>query len=202
MARTPKVVEDRRDQIIEAAMQVFAQKGFTRATNKDIAREAGITPGLIYYYFESKEDLLKTIIETRSPAQLITTLPPQVFELPPEIFLHMLIMRALSIIESEQLIQLIRMLLPELMHNAEMAPIIFSIIQRILEFLGTYFETQVEKGTLRRVNGVLTAQIMVGAVFSFVLRRQILRDPTALEFTHDQIAEVVSETVLQGILPR
>ena len=132
----------------------------------------------------------------------MTTLPPQAFELPPEIFLRMLILRVLSIVESEQLIQLIRMLLPELMHNAEMAPIIFSIVQRILKFLGTYFEIQVEKGTLRRVNGVLTAQMMVGAVFSFVLRRQIIRDPIALKYTHEQIAEVVSETILQGILPR
>ena len=202
MARTPKVVEDRRDQIIDAAMQVFAQKGFSRATNKDIAREAGITPGLIYYYFESKEDLLKTIIETRSPAQLITTLPPQVFELSPEIFLRMLILRALSIIESEKLIQLVRMLLPEVVHNTEVAPIIFSMIQRLLEFLGKYFGAQMEKGALRRVDGVLTAQVMVGSVFGFVLRRQILRDPIALEYTHEQIAEVISETVLQGILPR
>jgi AcrR family transcriptional regulator len=202
MARTPKVVEDRRDQIIDAAMQVFAQKGFSRATNKDIAREAGITPGLIYYYFESKEALLKMIIETRSPAQLITTLPPQVFELSPEIFLRMLILRALSIIESEKLIQLVRMLLPEVVHNTEVAPIIFSMIQRFWEFLGKYFEAQMEKGALRRVDGVLTAQVMVGSVFGFVLRRQILRDPTALEYTHEQIAEVVSETVLQGILPR
>jgi AcrR family transcriptional regulator len=202
MARTPKVVEDRRDQIIDAAMQVFAQKGFIRATNKDIAREAGITPGLIYYYFDSKEDLLKTIIETRSPAQLMTTLPPQIFELPPENFIRMLILRALSIIETEQLIQLVRMLLPEVVHNTGVAPIIFSMIQRFWEFLGKYFEAQMEKGALRRVDGVLTAQVMVGSVFGFVLRRQILRDPTALEYTHEQIAEVVSETVLQGILPR
>jgi AcrR family transcriptional regulator len=47
MPRTPKVVEDRREQIIDAAMRVFAQKGFSGATNKDIAHEAGITPGLI-----------------------------------------------------------------------------------------------------------------------------------------------------------
>ena len=202
MARTPKVVEDRRDQIVDAAMQVFAQKGFTRATNKDIAQEAGITPGLIYYYFESKEDLLKTIIETRSPAQLMTTLHPQVFELPPEVFLRMLILRALSIIESEQLIQLVRMLLPEVVHNTEVASIVFSMFQRILEFLGKYFEAQVENGALRSVDGVLTAQIMVGSVFGFVLRRQILCDPAAMEYTHQQIAEVVSETVLKGILPR
>ena len=202
MARTPKVVEDRRDQIIDAAMQVFAQKGFIRATNKDIAREAGITPGLIYYYFDSKEDLLKTIIETRSPAQLMTTLPPQVFELPPEIFIRMLILRAFSIIETDQFIQLIRMILPEVVHYTELAPIIFPMIQRLLEFLGKYFELQMEKGALRRLDGVLTAQIMVGSVFVFVLRRQILHDPIALEYSHEQIAEVVSETVLQGILPR
>ncbi len=54
MARTPKVVEDRSEQIIDAALRVFARKGFTKATNKDIAREAGITPGLIYYYFREQ----------------------------------------------------------------------------------------------------------------------------------------------------
>jgi len=202
MARTPKVVEDRRDQIIDAAMQVFAQKGFIKATNKDIAREAGITPGLIYYYFDSKEDLLKTIIETRSPAQLMTTLPPQIFELPPEIFIPMLILRALNIIETEQFIQLVRMLLPEVVHNTGVAQIIFPMIRRLLEFLGKYFEVQMGKGALRRLDGVLTAQFMVSSVFVFVLRRQILHDPIALEYSHEQIAEVVSETVLQGILPR
>lgn len=202
MARTPKVVEDRRDQLIDAAMRVYSQKGFTRATNKDIAREAGITPGLIYYYFESKEALLKAIIETRSPAQLMTTLPPQALELPPQLFLRMLILRALSIIESEQLIQLIRMLLPEMAHNSEMASVTTATIQRILEFLGSYFEKQVGKGALRPIDGVLTAQVTIGSVLAFVLRRQIIRDPVALAYTHEQIAEAVSETVLQGILPR
>jgi AcrR family transcriptional regulator len=202
MARTPKGVEDRRDQIIDAAMRVFAQKGFTRATNKDIAREAGITPGLIYYYFENKKDLLKAIIETRSPALLLTTLPLQVFELPPEVFLRMLISRALSIIEGKQLIQLVRMLLPEAIYNTEVASIVNSMIQRLLEFLGKYFESQVQIGALLNVDGVLIAQITVGSVFVFVLRRQILCDPVVLEYTHEQIAEAVSETVLKGILPR
>jgi AcrR family transcriptional regulator len=202
MARTPKGVEDRRDQIIDAAMRVFAQKGFTRATNKDIAREAGITPGLIYYYFENKKDLLKAIIETRSPALLTTTLPLQVFELPPEVFLRMLIPRALSIVESKQLIQLVRMLLSEVIHNTEVASIVSSMIQRVMEFLGKYFESQVQIGALVSVDGVLIAQITLGSVFGFVIRRQILCDPAALVYTHEQIAEAVSETVLKGILPR
>ena len=83
MPRTPKVVEDRREQIIDAAMRVFAQKGFMKATNKDVAREAGITPGLIYYYFESKEALLKAVLEERSPIQVVSTITPEMLEQPP-----------------------------------------------------------------------------------------------------------------------
>src|SRR5260370_34870129 len=111
MARTPKVVEDRRDQIIDAAMRIFAQKGFIKATNKDIAREAGITPGLIYYYFESKEALLKAILEARSPVRLLTTMSPRALDLPPEIFLRFVIQQELHIIDSENFLGLIRVCL-------------------------------------------------------------------------------------------
>src|SRR5437868_12703689 len=111
MARTPKVVEDRREQIIDAAMRVFSQKGFTRATNKDIAREAGITPGLIYHYFENKEALLRAIIEARSPLGLISSLSPQTLMLPPEVFLRFIIFQILGYVDEEKLFQLLRMFL-------------------------------------------------------------------------------------------
>ncbi len=202
MARTPKVVEDRRDQIIDAAMRVFAQKGFTRATNKEIAREAGITPGLIYYYFDSKEALLKAIIETRSPVQLISSLPPQTLELPPEIFLRMMALRVLSIVESENFIRLIRMLLPEILHNPGMASIAVPFFQRVFEFVGTYFEAQMKKGALRGTDSSLIAQVMIGTFMAFVLRRQILQDQLALQYSHEQIADAVVDTVLNGVVSR
>ncbi|MGZ3610728.1 MAG: hypothetical protein ACXVBU_11770 [Ktedonobacteraceae bacterium] len=59
-----------------------------------------------------------------------------------------------------------------------------------------------EKGVLRRGDSLQTAQIMVGSVLIFVLRRHILHDPDALEYSQEQIADIVSDTVLQGILPR
>lgn len=52
--------ESKRQQIIDAALHVFASKGFEKATNKDIADEAKIaSPGLIYHYFKDKGDLFK-----------------------------------------------------------------------------------------------------------------------------------------------
>jgi AcrR family transcriptional regulator len=135
MARTPKVVEDRREQIIDAAMRAFSQKGYSRATNKDIAREAGITPGLIYHYFENKEALFKAIIEERSPLKLINSLPQQVFTMPPDVFLRFLIIQVLGIVEEERFGQLFRVIFSELIYNTKITQLVTGILQRAIGFL-------------------------------------------------------------------
>jgi len=202
MARTPKVVEDRREQIIDAAMRVFSQKGFTRATNKDIAREAGITPGLIYHYFENKEALLKAIVEGRSPLRLVSSLSPQVLMLPPEVFLRFMILQVLGIVEGENFVQLLRVLLPEVIHNPTMSQVGTGVLQRVLGFLASYFASKMDAGELCQADSSLTAQVLMGCVVGFVLRRQILLDQLALEYSHEEIADAVVETVIKGLLPR
>lgn len=202
MARTPKVVEDRREQIIDAAMYVFAQKGFTRATNKDIAREAGITPGLIYHYFENKEALLKAIIDGRSPLALINTLPPQALTLPPEVFLRYIIIQVLGILEDENFIQLIRVFLPEAVYDQDLGSTLGSAMQQALSFLETYFQSKMDVGELRKTDPSLIPQLLMGSVMAFVLRRNVIRDPQVLHYTHEQIADAVVETMLKGLLPR
>lgn len=52
------LVRDRRDQLVRAAMQVFAKKGFHETTVRDIGRAAQLTQGTIYNYVRSKEDIL------------------------------------------------------------------------------------------------------------------------------------------------
>jgi len=202
MARTPKVMEDRREQIIDAAMQAFSQKGYTRATNKDIAREAGITPGLIYHYFESKEALLRAIIEERSPLGLVKSLPPQVLTMPPAVFLRFLLPQMLGIVEEEKFVQLLRVIFPELVYNPQIAQVVTGFLQQVLGFLTPLFESWMEIGELRRVDPALAAQVFIGSVGAFILRRQILRDSLALRYTHEQIADAVINTLLTGLLPR
>jgi TetR/AcrR family transcriptional regulator, fatty acid metabolism regulator protein len=52
---------DKRALILEAAVRVFARKGYHHARVGDIAAEAGVAHGLLYHYFDSKEKLLETI---------------------------------------------------------------------------------------------------------------------------------------------
>ncbi len=54
-------VADRRRELLDAAVVVFARKGFHASRVGDIAEEAGVAHGLLYHYFRSKEEVLETI---------------------------------------------------------------------------------------------------------------------------------------------
>ncbi|MFT5685924.1 MAG: TetR/AcrR family fatty acid metabolism transcriptional regulator [Myxococcota bacterium] len=56
---------DKRARIVDAAIEVFAAKGFHSARISDIARLAGVADGTIYLYFRNKEDLLLSIFEEK-----------------------------------------------------------------------------------------------------------------------------------------
>src|SRR3954447_1880793 len=58
-----QLIAARRNQILEAATTVFANKGFHRATIRDVAKAAGIADGTIYIYFENKTALLMGILD-------------------------------------------------------------------------------------------------------------------------------------------
>ena len=63
-----KLVEERRGQILRAAVKLFSGRGYYTTTISQIAREAGVSTGLIYQYFGDKDDILllslKLVLET------------------------------------------------------------------------------------------------------------------------------------------
>lgn len=60
--RISKLPEERKQEIMDIAMRVFAEKGYEQTTMRDIAAAVGIVPGLCYRYFESKEELFHTAV--------------------------------------------------------------------------------------------------------------------------------------------
>jgi TetR/AcrR family fatty acid metabolism transcriptional regulator len=55
--------DDKRRRILEAAVRVFAKKGYFAARVRDVARRAGIADGTIYLYFRNKEDILVSLFD-------------------------------------------------------------------------------------------------------------------------------------------
>ncbi len=58
---SPTAATDKRRVILDAAVRVFAEKGYHTSRVGDIAEEAGIAHGLLYHYFASKEEVLETV---------------------------------------------------------------------------------------------------------------------------------------------
>ena len=54
-------LEDKRRQLLDAAVRVFARKGYHASRVGDIAEEAGVAHGLLYHYFESKDQVLEAV---------------------------------------------------------------------------------------------------------------------------------------------
>ncbi len=61
----------KKEHIINAAIRVFAEKGFFNAKVADVAREAGVADGTIYLYFKNKDDLLISLFETKMEEILV-----------------------------------------------------------------------------------------------------------------------------------
>jgi len=59
----PNIQRARREHILDAAEQCFARAGFHRTTMHDICRAAGVSPGALYVYFDSKEALIAGLSE-------------------------------------------------------------------------------------------------------------------------------------------
>lgn len=58
MSPRPDVSEERRTQIIEAALRVFTRMGYQQARMDDIVEESGLSKGALYWYFRNKEDIV------------------------------------------------------------------------------------------------------------------------------------------------
>jgi len=63
MSPKPDVSQERKDQIMNAAEEVFSKKGFSDARMDDIAGETGLSKGTLYLYYKSKDDLIIAILD-------------------------------------------------------------------------------------------------------------------------------------------
>ncbi|HYY64000.1 MAG TPA: TetR/AcrR family transcriptional regulator [Gaiellaceae bacterium] len=72
MGEGSKIQEQRRRQILQAAVGAFARKGYHACRVSDIAKQAGVAYGLVYHYYGSKEALLEAIFKQTWGAMLET----------------------------------------------------------------------------------------------------------------------------------
>lgn len=193
MARRPAPPGvDRREQILEAALDVFAEEGFDGATTKEIAARADVTHGLIYFYFPSKEDLFNAAFEHQAQsdfARLDFTDECDSDDAPEEI-LGRIVARLLDVLGSPRSMRITRMMMrmtanrepgtsSGMKSDAEagqggLGPAHEAMHKRsqaILTSLTECLRVQMARGALRTMDPQLAAELLLGSMIVTMVRR-------------------------------
>ena len=191
-----QLIEARRNQILDAAAQVFAEKGFHRATTREIASTAGISEGTIYNYFDNKESLLIGIMVRLAQLEsmneeLLEALQGDVRDF----FVTMFSQRSNRIQQGQEMLKAI---LPEVMVNPELRePFYQQFVLRIGTLLEEYIQTRIEMEHVRPVNAALVARAIQG-MFVGMLVLRILGDESLLA-GWDDVPEVLATMIFDGL---
>lgn len=194
----PKPNDERRKEIMEAALTVFAQKGFRGATNRDIAQAAGIAPGLIYWYFKSKEALYDAIMDEFSPFSDMPLPLDTMTDIPPAQLLPMLVRVIGTIFAESQLTLVVRLLAAESLHDSSEGQRLNALLGKVINPFVTYIRAQVAAGILRDEDPLLMAQMFMSSSALFFIRRVIGQDATLLTYDLEAFAQFVTQAFLRA----
>lgn len=193
--------EGRRQQIIDGALQVFASKGFEKATNKDIAAASGIgSPGLIYHYFKDKSDLFRQVVEQRLPVLQLLTHSEEIMTKAPRDALTLFGNAFLKVGENPTSIALMKLLLGEAFRQPQVAEMFNTIgPSRSFAFLTRYLAQQMAAGVLKPMNPGAAARCFVGPLVAYLLTRTIFLQPDTQQISSEMMVKTAVEIFLQGM---
>ena len=193
-----QVTEARRTQILMGAAQVFAKKGFHRATTKEIARAAGVAEGTIYNYFDSKRELLLAMIQTLATQTLQNAIqdnPPD----DPKVFLRMVMLDRVNLAQSHG--QIIAPLLAEVFSDAVLREEIYHrIAMPLAALVENYIERQIAAGVFRPVNPVVVTRALMGAMMINIGILLTGMDERYEEISPQTLVDELVSLVINGLL--
>lgn len=195
-----QLIKARRDQILAAAIQVFAEKGFQRATIRDVAKTAGIADGTIYNYFENKTALLLGILNHMNETERRDDDMGQAIGQDLHEFFRTYIRKRYMFMTQEGL-EILRATLPEVLVNQELREAYMEqIISPTFDVSEKHFARLVEDGKIRSVDVALTLRL-ISSTFLGLMVLRMLGDPV-VENQWDDLAEAVVSMTLDGLTPR
>lgn len=175
--------EDRPGEITEAAFQAFAEKGYARTRVEEVASRAGVSKGLLYLYFKTKEDLFKAVIRSIvSPRidALINNIEET--DLSAEEFLRGPFLTFAKSIPKSPVRILIRLMIAEGPKHPDLVKWYWdNVVSRATKALRSLFDKGVENGEFREsalneFPHLLVTPVFFSTIFTIVFKQQMTLD--------------------------
>lgn len=204
-AATPRRRQRRKDarpsEIIEAAIEVFGERGFGKARLEDVAHKAGVAKGTVFVYFATKEDLFRAVAQTVLSAHLrrlqgtAADLDRPLAETVPA-----LLAQAARVIGEGRLPAMMRLLIAESRTFPDLAHVWHDeVVSKVLGLVTDALERAQARGEIRPGDVQLQAISIIGPMLAAALFREVFRDTAPLPDLQELAAQH-ARTVLQGLL--
>lgn len=192
--------EKRRQQIMRAAVRLFARRGYTRTTTREIAQVAGVAEGTIFNYFASKQDLLLAFLEEAALRPLaecvISARHPT-----DEAFLACFLESRLALWERKR--SLLKVVFGEALFDPTFGRALGQhLVAPLIAMLEAHFAQRVAEGAFREVDPRLAAQAIVGMVLAYNLLLPMLQAPGERRRARGDLAQELASLLLDGLRAR
>jgi len=180
--------------MLTASAKVFAEKGFHKATIREIAGEANVAEGTIYNYFRSKRELLLSLVSAfvEESLQLAMTRPSSKSD---KEFLTTLLKDRFTLIDKNM--NLVRVILREMMLDEELRhPFFEQILSKISSQLEDLLETRAEEGVFRKLDAFIPVHAMMGSFLGFIL---LGLDRKGHRLPPEELASQLADFFLNGL---
>ncbi len=191
--------EERRQQIVEAAVDLFSRKGFRGTTTREIAEAAGISEAMIFKHFATKRELYSAIIEVKSETEELLASAAKASEAKDDAgVLRSVGLKMLE--QTERDPSLMRLLLFSALEGHELSEIFFeSRVRRLHEFLSSYIRRRIEDGRFRSVDALVVARGFIGMVVHYLLIHELFGVKRPPRSSPEEVVELFVSIFLKGI---
>jgi len=194
---------DRRQDILKAAMELFARKGFRGTTTRDLATQAEINEAIIFRHFKNKEDLYSAILEHKaceSRAAQTEELDRLASANDDEAFFQELARNFLK--KHQQDTTFLRLLLFSALEGHQLSEMFASTItdrNPMLNYITTYIQRRIDEGVFANTDPQLAARAFVSMFASHVIFHEILGMNKTETYDSEQIVQTFVSIFLKGI---
>jgi AcrR family transcriptional regulator len=183
------VSTDKREQILQGALQVFLSHGYAGTSMDRVAAAAGVSKQTIYSYFQDKEGLFTALIEQVTIQRLQHELGCEMLCGEPEILLRQLAEAFLDKMGDQDYLNLLRLIVAESGRFPELAQLYSrTVIQRARQMLSAYFQSHPE---LQIPDPEAAAHIFCGSLVSFLLAQEILYGKLVAPLETDRLVKML-----------
>lgn len=149
----------RRAELLKAALELFSEKGFENCSLKDLSDKVGVTPGLVYHYFENKHRLLIAVVEEHGFFQDCAALIAIHSKLPACKALPKIAAAYYDLLGQKE--QIVRIFCREAMTDEILKSYWVRLINETVSLLSRYLETRISAGELRPHNTEVSARMIL-----------------------------------------